>query len=424
MKPAPVPVESSKWSLLGRPAHTTRVRPAAAPTSTNRNPFAAAGAGGGDALGPELACLWKQEATNTSARTKAIARRVDFLTSVAGSSTFLYRVWGGAYHTALPGLEGVARMRKSSVLFVTLAIISLLLLARAASDEVLQIIPGTNRGRPPDPQTAASIAKVDPAHDDWDSEVFSESAISRLDQLAKVIESAKLKDTTALAGFTTPDFTSGPLRPPGLVEIYKDDTMQVMRAASGAAVKGSGQAGASGLAAALADLIAPYAEIAAIRVSFELIRADLTPGAAVTSAWFSATGRGAKGSVEQTALWRMTWSRPATGPPLLQSIQAEQYEEVKGAALPGALFADATEAVLGANKSFRGMLLDGVDHWLERMESWIESDSFGHNGIAIGDVNGDGLDDLYLCQMAGLPNLLFVQNPDGTAKIGNASCKD
>ena len=39
----------------------------------------------------------------------------------------------------------------------------------------------------------------------------------------------------------------------------------------------------------------------------------------------------------------------------------------------------------------------------------------GHHGLALGDVNGDGLDDVYLCAPAGLPNRLFIQNEDGTA---------
>ena len=42
-------------------------------------------------------------------------------------------------------------------------------------------------------------------------------------------------------------------------------------------------------------------------------------------------------------------------------------------------------------------------------------------GVAIGDVNGDGLDDLYVCQETGLPNRLFIQNPDGTASDQSAS---
>ena len=40
---------------------------------------------------------------------------------------------------------------------------------------------------------------------------------------------------------------------------------------------------------------------------------------------------------------------------------------------------------------------------------------FGHHGLALGDVDGDGLDDVYLCQPGGLPNRLFVQQADGTA---------
>ena len=41
---------------------------------------------------------------------------------------------------------------------------------------------------------------------------------------------------------------------------------------------------------------------------------------------------------------------------------------------------------------------------------------FGQNGLAIGDVNGDGLEDLYVCDSGGLPNRLYVQNADGTLR--------
>ena len=307
-------------------------------------------------------------------------------------------------------------MKKSHLLLVLLPLVAALPWAGADSQRSLPIIPGTDRGRAPDPLTAAAMEKVDPGKDGWVSEIFSEVAASRLKDLAAIIETGKPVKPAALADLVTDRFVTGTLRPSGLVAIYEDDLMRVLRAtpAAAAAVRGSDR-GPATLAAALADLTKPYAGVSGIRVSFELVEADLSPDDAVTSAWFAASGRGAQGSIEQTALWRMRWSRPGSGPPRLQSIEVENFEEVVGAAQPGPLFSDSTEAVLGANKSYRGMLLHGVDYWLERMESWIESDSFGHNGIALGDVNGDGLEDLYLCQMAGLPNLLFVQNPDGTA---------
>jgi hypothetical protein len=52
------------------------------------------------------------------------------------------------------------------------------------------------------------------------------------------------------------------------------------------------------------------------------------------------------------------------------------------------------------------------------MNTWLnlrDMDVIGNPALAIGDVNGDGLDDLYVCQEKGLPNRLFLQNRDGSA---------
>ena len=38
----------------------------------------------------------------------------------------------------------------------------------------------------------------------------------------------------------------------------------------------------------------------------------------------------------------------------------------------------------------------------------------GHNGIAVGDIDGDGRDEIYVCQPGGLPNRLYRNRGDGT----------
>ena len=56
----------------------------------------------------------------------------------------------------------------------------------------------------------------------------------------------------------------------------------------------------------------------------------------------------------------------------------------------------------------------GTDHWRARLPRVLGLDVVANHGLAIGDVNGDLLDDLYLCMQGGLPNRLYLRNPDGT----------
>jgi hypothetical protein len=80
------------------------------------------------------------------------------------------------------------------------------------------------------------------------------------------------------------------------------------------------------------------------------------------------------------------------------------------------MFSDCTDSALEANESYHQQLLYGMNHWLERIQDLQYGYLLGNPGIALGDVNGDGLNDLYLCQEEGLPNLLFVQQADGTVR--------
>ena len=84
------------------------------------------------------------------------------------------------------------------------------------------------------------------------------------------------------------------------------------------------------------------------------------------------------------------------------------------------MFADCTEAVLGKTLGFAEQLVPGMDQWLHTIEIQYHINIGGWEGVSISDVNGDGLDDLYVSQPGGLPNRLFIQNGDGTCRDASA----
>src|SRR5579864_7263225 len=78
------------------------------------------------------------------------------------------------------------------------------------------------------------------------------------------------------------------------------------------------------------------------------------------------------------------------------------------------IFIDVTSQALGQVPSYKEQLLRGADHWRTVLDGAIGADVYGNNGLAVGDFDNDGLDDLYVCQAAGLPNRLYRNRGDGT----------
>ena len=81
---------------------------------------------------------------------------------------------------------------------------------------------------------------------------------------------------------------------------------------------------------------------------------------------------------------------------------------------PKGRFEDVAAGVLGGNAAWNEQLRHGMNIWARRIDRSLNPDFLGYHGLAIGDVNGDTLEDLYLCQPGGLPNLLFRQQADGS----------
>ena len=79
-------------------------------------------------------------------------------------------------------------------------------------------------------------------------------------------------------------------------------------------------------------------------------------------------------------------------------------------------FRDVTEHMFGAVGSFREQLIPGNPYWRARLDSACGIDVFGNQGIAVADIDNDGVDEIYVCQPGGLPNRLYKIRGDGTAE--------
>lgn len=170
-------------------------------------------------------------------------------------------------------------------------------------------------------------------------------------------------------------------------------------------------AGPSALERALADLLdaLPPDER---RFAFKIYRVDSGAEGVEISVYVHSFGRNADRSVQQNASWRMGFSFDPE--PRLEQITVEAYEEVER---PGGepLLVDCTESVLGGNRSFTEQLLPDLHYWWSSLDRLSGITFRGYQGLSVADVNGDGLDDLYVAQPGGLPDRLYLQRPDGTA---------
>lgn len=114
---------------------------------------------------------------------------------------------------------------------------------------------------------------------------------------------------------------------------------------------------------------------------------------------------------ERVGVWRTEWTQDKDG-----GWKASQWT-ASGETLclaRGRGFIDVTAAALGKMESYRTQMLRGVDYWRTVLDSACGIDIYSNNGVAAGDFDNDGFDDIYICQPAGLPNRLYRNRGDGT----------
>jgi len=127
---------------------------------------------------------------------------------------------------------------------------------------------------------------------------------------------------------------------------------------------------------------------------------------------FELSGKLAEGWFQATAVWHTDWTDQE--PYRLRSVRVEDYRE----ATPGQgkiEFVDIAPQVLANTGTYADQLAHSFDYWRARSDRSLVADLLGAQGVVVGDVNGDLLDDVYVLQPGGLPNRLFLHQPDGTA---------
>lgn len=278
--------------------------------------------------------------------------------------------------------------------------------------------PSTPSARLRDDDPSWMTDRDDPLDDGWDTEAFNRAAGAQLKKLAKLLQESAPIDRGQAEQLVADDFACCQLRPAALQVEFQDAALVVRRASDGVEPSvGSDQGehhGPDGFTAAAGQLTEPLP--GEKQFAFKLFRVEQDGATVVTQVYYAGSGYSMDAAVQQNATWICRWQPGSDGErPRLLSIQVDGYAEVATRDSRGRLLADCTEAVLGSDPCFSTQLVYGREHWLRRIQAALGAVSVGHNGLAVGDINGDGLEDVFLCQMAGLPNRLFAQNRDGTA---------
>ncbi|MCE2559164.1 MAG: VCBS repeat-containing protein, partial [Acidobacteria bacterium] len=259
-------------------------------------------------------------------------------------------------------------------------------------------------------------AAVDPRADGWDTEALSEQAEAQLKRVAAWLvevaggESDRVRSGD-LASVVDQAFESAGFVPEELSPRYRGPAFAVETGSTGGA--GVGYRGAEGFEGALGALAERLAGDRPPRADFKLYSIDTGSAGFTTRAYLEASAAGAAGSRQLNAVWSATWTLPVIDDePLLLRVEIADYEETE--APRGPLFVDVTQGAVGHNPSYREQLLQPPDAWLNRITKAAGYNKTGWQGVSVADVNGDGLDDLFLPEQGGLPNRLYVQNRDGT----------
>ncbi len=250
-------------------------------------------------------------------------------------------------------------------------------------------------------------------------EALTRQVDGQLSVIASLLKSGEAIVPEDLDSVVAPEVECDSLRPASGKEVYRNHQLRVLRATppfdSTKTCRGPDE-----LARALNQAKQPYLNAQQIKLKFKTIRVAKDGDSVDSDVIVHYAAVHADHVVEQSADWSMQWTLQNSDTPQLLSIKLNDFEEVHTHPGQGQWFADCTEAVFSGAGSFSEQLMKSTRDWRSTLTAKVDIDFVGHVGIAVGDVNGDELEDVFLCQPNGLPNRLYLQLPDGTVEDASA----
>ena len=274
--------------------------------------------------------------------------------------------------------------------------------------------------------SALSLEQIGLVHNDlpmeteahaWETEHLNEAAGRQLKKLASLLLQPDGLSDDALAAVAEADCQSTALHPPAPTQAWQDGPLTVRRMSGG---PGPLSAGRSALREALRTAAGTAGKFPTA-VQFKIFRVQADRPEPSTVVRVEMTGSDASHTWQQVAEWLCHWRLGSAGEaPRLTRVELRAHTESSLAAAAPA-FTEDTPALLGSEPVWRNQLSPGLDHWLDRIEQRFAFGPSGWEGIAMGDADGDGRQDLYVAQPGGLPNRLLLQQPDGTLRDASAA---
>ena len=271
-------------------------------------------------------------------------------------------------------------------------------------------------------RTTKRIELMDPRNDGWTTEAVAEQVTDQLKKVSNYLKHPTDTGNHDLRSIAADNFSSRSLWPTDMVSVFQNGTFEVRQPVKQTDLNGKAGTptyqGGSGFAQAVANATLNQETAEDLHAKFKVFRVEFKKTGTLTEAYYEASASTKDGVYQQNATWLCRWTTPDGDAPLrLISVEVKDYQDVLYApGTRGPLLADCTEAVFAKEPCFSDQLQQSIYHWAGRMERHLGSDNRALQGLAIGDVNGDGRDDVYLCQSKGLPNRLLVQNADGTVR--------